>query len=58
MSRTEAVSGKRATERAAEGANARAGAVFWRTMQDNLPAILGWGLGYGVLLGLGLGLAR
>jgi ABC-2 type transport system permease protein len=28
----------------------RSGVVFWRTLRDNFPGAVGWGLGYGVLL--------
>ena len=28
----------------------RPGGVFWRTLRDNLPGALSWGLGYGVLI--------
>ncbi len=51
MSPTESAARERAAGRpAAEGGNARPGAVFRRAIQDNLPGILGWGLGYGLLL--------
>jgi ABC-2 type transport system permease protein len=28
----------------------RSGVVFWRTLRDNVPGAVGWGLGYGALL--------
>lgn len=28
----------------------RSGVVFWRTLRDNFPGAVGWGLGYGALL--------
>ena len=49
MSLTDAVSPERSAG-AVVALNARTGVVFRRTLQDNLPAILGWGMGYSILL--------
>lgn len=35
-----------------EAINPRVGVVFWRTLLDSLPVVLGWGIGYGVLIAL------